>query len=63
LVLTAFLLNNGKAYRMAHMVGLAEWFAWSYFWPRRESWWMTSGWMYIGEPESLRSTRSIILVQ
>ena len=52
---SAFLLNNGKAYPIAHAVGLAEWFLWSYLWPRSDSWWMRSGWMYFGEqPDRLK---------
>jgi protein-S-isoprenylcysteine O-methyltransferase len=44
----AFLLNNGNGYILAHVVGLVEYFAWSYFWPRQGSWWITSGWLYVG---------------
>lgn len=45
---SAFLLNNGKAYPIAHAVGMSEWFFWSYFWPRTGSWYMQTGWIYFG---------------
>jgi hypothetical protein len=48
LSVVAFLLNNGNGYILAHAVGLVEYFAWSYFWPRSGSWWMGSGWLYFG---------------
>lgn len=45
----AFLLNNGKAYPIAHLVGLAEYFTWSRFWPSGSSWYMSTGWIFFGE--------------
>lgn len=54
----AFLLNNGNGYILAHVVGLVEYFAWSYFWPREGSWWITSGWLYVGTSRLQRERKA-----
>lgn len=60
----AFLLNNGNGYILAHVVGLVEYFAWSYFWPREGSWWITSGWLYVALPVLLaaQALRTLAMV-
>ncbi len=49
--LSAFLLNNGKAYHVAHLFGIAEFLVEKYYWPHgfTNGWWSTTGCWLIGK--------------
>jgi hypothetical protein len=58
----AFLLNNGKAYHIAHLFGILEYLFWSHFWPRKNWWYMQSGWIYLGKSQSCHPDSKIVLL-
>lgn len=52
---SAFLLNNGRQYHIAHAFGLAEYFTSSFFFPEKfDSWYCSQPFLYPGELLPLR---------